>query len=190
MNPVTSIFRRPFAAVSVAMVFGLACVAARSARAQVPREFKLKAVFLFNFAQFTEWPANAFDSTNAPFVIGVLGANPFDAVLDDVVRGETVHGHRLRVERYQRVEDIRTCHILYISQSEAPRLEEIVNYLRGKPILTVSDIDSAAYSGVIIRFLTNHTIHFRVNLDAAKAAGVTLSSQLLRSAEIVGEKKQ
>src|SRR4051812_12970096 len=39
--------------------------------------YQLKAVFLFNFAQFVEWPAGAFRAANSPLIIGVLGENPF-----------------------------------------------------------------------------------------------------------------
>src|SRR2546429_1250447 len=51
-------------------------------------EYQLKAVFLFNFAQFVEWPPAALPGDSAPFVIGVLGKDPFGADLDDIVRSE------------------------------------------------------------------------------------------------------
>jgi hypothetical protein len=66
-----------------------------SAEAQVSREYELKAVFLYNFAQFTDWPESAFADEKAPIIIGILGADPFVRALEDTVKGETVRGHPL-----------------------------------------------------------------------------------------------
>jgi hypothetical protein len=157
------------------------------AQASAAREYQVKAVFLFNFAQFVEWPAAAFPDETAPLVIGVLGEDPFGPVLDEVVQGESVGGRPLAVRRYRQPEEIDTCHILYIARSEAPRLDRIVSALKARGVLTVSDIEGAARSGVMIRFFAeNKRIRLRINLQAAREAGLVLSSKLLRPAEIVG----
>jgi len=158
------------------------------ARSQtISREYPLKAVFLLNFAQFTDWPTNAFDAPDSPFVIGVLGDDPFGDVLDEAVKDEQVAGRKFVVERYARVEDVKNCHILFISQSETRRMDKITNELKGKPILTVSDIDNLAYyHGVCVRFITeNNKIRLRINTDSLKAANLVMSSKLLRVAEVV-----
>ncbi len=91
--------------------------------AQVTREYDLKAAFLFNFAQFVEWPASAFVSADEPFTIGVLGEDPFGAALDDVIRNERVNGRPLVVRRCRSVDDSKGCQILFISKSESPKPE-------------------------------------------------------------------
>jgi hypothetical protein len=152
----------------------------------VSHEYPLKSVFLLNFAQFTGWPTNVFEQADSPLVIDVLGTDPFGPLLDDAVRGETVNGRKFVVERHQHVEDIKTCHILFISQSEAPRLGKIIAALKNRSILTVSDIEGSAHHGVCVRFITeDNKIRLRINLDSLKKAGLTMSSQLLRLAEIV-----
>ncbi len=156
---------------------------AQAARAS---EYQVKAVFLFNFAQFVDWPARAFHDSTAPFVIGVLGNDPFGAYLDETVRGETVHGRPLEVHRYQGVGEIKTCHILFISPSEEDRLGEILDTLRDRAILTVGDLPAFALRGGMIRFVADKSrIRLRINIEAAKAANLTISSKLLRAAEIV-----
>jgi hypothetical protein len=160
--------------------------AAPALPAQAPSEYQVKAVFLFNFAQFVEWPATAFPDVHAPLVIGVLGEDPFGAQLETVVRDEVVGGRKLTVQRYQRVEQVGDCHILFISQSESRRLEQVVAALKGRSILTVGDTPGFAVRGVMVRFVTEkNRIRLRINLDAAKAAGLVLSSKLLRPADIV-----
>jgi hypothetical protein len=154
-------------------------------------EYQLKAVFLFNFAQFVEWPATGFPAPDAPLVIGVLGTDPFGSTLDEVVRGEAVGSHRLEVRRYSRLEDIGPCQILFVGASEAARLEQVITRLEDRPILTVSDLEGSAVHGVMIRFTPeNGRIRLRINLEAARKAGLQLSSKLLRRAEIVGKKEQ
>ena len=155
-----------------------------SAQAQVSREYQLKAVFLYNFAQFTEWPPGAFADEKFPIVFGILGTDPFGRFLDDTITGETVRGRPLVVEHYRRAEEIKTCHILFVSQSEARQMDALVRSLKGKPILTVADADGPSSAGAIIRFaVENNKVHFRINQEAAGAAGLTLSSKLLRVAD-------
>ena len=160
---------------------------------EIPREYKIKAVFLFNFAQFTDWPSEAFADKDSPIIIGILGTDPFGTFLDDTVHGEVVNGRRLEVHRYTKVAETKSCHILYIAQSEANRLDHIVSELKTKPVLTVSDIKDAAGRGVMIGFMTDlKRIRLKINAEAAKTANLSLSSKLLRAAvDVIGalEKK-
>ncbi len=151
-----------------------------------PQEYQLKAVFLFNFAQFVDWPPKAFPEAQTPLIIGVLGQDPFGVYLDETVRGETVNNRPLTVQRYHRVEEIKTCHVLFISRSEVDRLEKILADLKGRNILTVSDAEGFAARGGMIRFIIEkNKIRLRINLEAAKDADLVISSKLLRPAEIV-----
>lgn len=153
------------------------------------REYQVKAVFLFNFAQFVDWPADAFPASDSPLVLGVLGNDPFGAVLDEAVRDEKAGAHPLEVRRYRRLEDADGCHILFIGRSEATNLESIVLALQNRNVLTVSDSENAARRGVMIRFINdNNRVRLRINLDSTRRAGLTISSKLLRAAEIVGDK--
>jgi hypothetical protein len=150
------------------------------------REFQIKAVFLYNFAQFIDWPADAFESPESPLVIGVLGADPFGPFLDQTVHGEKVNGRPLVVRRFQSAGEIDLCHILFISGSEAAQAQQIVASLKGRPVLTVSDWEEPRLQTAVVRFLMERgRVRLRINLDAAKSAGLNISSKLLRSAETV-----
>jgi hypothetical protein len=150
-------------------------------------EYQLKAVFLFNFAHFVEWPAAALPRDNAPFVIGVLGQDPFGHDLDDVVRGEAVNQHPLAIERYAAVTDVRSCQILFVAAAEVRHLDGIIGTLQQRSVLTVTDADGPLPRGVIIGlFRQDNRIRMRIDLKAAKASNLTISSKLSRAAEIVG----
>ena len=153
---------------------------------QVSREYQLKAVFLYNFAQFTEWPPDAFQDPQAPIIIGIFGKDPFGESLDEAVRGEKVGGRPLVIRRFTRLEDVQTCHILFLTDSQSKRLPAILAAVKGRGILTVSDMENFVPQGGMVRFLTrNNRIQLRINMDAVKAARLTISSKILRSAEIV-----
>jgi len=155
--------------------------------AAAPTEYQVKAVFLFNFSQFVEWPAQALGAPDAPFSICILGEDRFGSELDATVRGESVQGHPFVVRRYHNPADVAACRILFIGDSQLTQLEKVVRSLEGSATLTVSDIDHSAERGAIIQFTSEHNrLRLRINVAAAKAAGLTISSKLLRPAEIVG----
>lgn len=152
----------------------------------VSREYPLKAVFLLNFARFTDWPTNSFAGPDAPFIVGVLGKNPFGPLIEQTDQGEAIDRHKIQVEYYRNVADLKECNMLFISQSEAGRVSEVVAKLKTKPVLSVADFPDAAGDGVCVQFVTEHNrIRFRINTNALKAAHLMMSSELLRLAEIV-----
>lgn len=171
------------------LLFLLASFAVWEAQAQVSREYDIKAVFLLNFAQFVDWPPQAFAQTNSPFVIGVLGvADPFGRTLDEVVEGETVRGREIRAKRFRRLEEVDVCHILFLSASEERRAGEMLAALKNRPILTVGDMDRFVSRGGMIKLYTESgRVRLRINNDAARAAGLTLSAKLLRVGRTSGE---
>jgi len=172
-------------AFSFLSLFAPAVLSAQSPK-RAFNELEVKIVFLFNFTQFVEWPPGAFPDAQAPLVVGILGQDPFGRTLDQVVRGEKARNRAIIVERYQRVEDVKQCHLLFISSSEGKDYERIFGALERRPILTVGDTDGFARRGGMMRFLTeNNRLRLRVNLKAAQRAGVSISSNLLRPAEIV-----
>jgi len=149
--------------------------------APVP-EYQIKAGFLLNFAQFVSWP---FQSSDAPFIIGILGDDPFGSYLDETVRGEKVNNRSITVQRLRRRADPRTCNILFISQSERDRVAQVLSNLKGRPVLTVSDIDGFTdLGGMIELFTEKNNIRMRISLDAVKASNLRVSSKLLRVAEV------
>lgn len=168
-----------------ALVFVLGAEAT-SMSAQPVQEHEIKAAMLFNFARFVEWPPHAFENERAPLVIGILGGDPFGPLLDELVRNEVVKDRSVAVRRLQRLEDADRCQILFIGDTEAGRFERILKTLQDRPVLTVGNLEGFARSGGMVRFLTVHgRIRLRVNLAAARGAGLQISSKILRAADIV-----
>ena len=156
----------------------------------VTQEYDLKAAFLFNFAQFVEWPPEAFADGTSPFTIGILGDDPFGQSLDEIVANETVRNRKLVVRRYRSVEQIDACHILFVCSSEANELDHITKALAHRSILTVGETkDFATHAGIIGFELAQRRLRLRISLAAAADARLTISSKLLRQAQIVRSKR-
>ncbi len=154
-----------------------------------PLDYRVKAAFLYNFGKFVEWPATAFASTNAPLVIGVLGGDPFHGDGERIVANKNINGHPVIVRQISHpgagqapgYSDLKSCHILFINASESDNLPDILDALKGASVLTVTDnLDHFAASGVIINFvMENKSVRFEINDDAARRAGLKISSKLL-----------
>jgi hypothetical protein len=166
--------------------------ASASAQATAPsKEYQVKAAFLFNFAQFVDWPVSAFAQEDAPLMICVLGDDPFGPYLDELVRGEQVNSRRLSVQRLRKPEDARQCQVLFVSRSGSGSLDRALALGKGMDALTVSDADGFAERGGIIQLTTESgKIRLKINVSAAKASNLVISSKLLRSAEIVASKDE
>jgi hypothetical protein len=176
-------------ALSTLALFVALDLGAAEARGKLTREYDLKAAFLFNFAQFVEWPPEAFPDASSPFVICVLGDDPFGKSLDEIVAHETIRNRRIEIRRYRDVQEISGCQILYVGASETPRLSHILAAIDGKRILSVGETDPfTAYNGIIQFLVVENRLRLRINVEAAKMAKLSISSQLLRQAEIVGAK--
>lgn len=164
----------------------LALAAAPSCQAAL-QEYQVKAVFLFNFTQFIDWPATTFRDAATPITICILGDDPFGSFLDDAVHGERVGNRTLVVRRLGHGDDVAGCQIAFISSSESARLDETIRHLDTLPVLTVSDVRGFGEHGGMVAFVTadNH-VRLRINLDAVRTVGLSVSSKLLRVAEVVG----
>jgi hypothetical protein len=148
--------------------------------------YQLKAVFLSNFAQYTDWPAGVFAGPRAPLVIGILGADPFGTNLENAVRGQKVNFRPLRLRHFRSVDEIKTCQILFISASEIKRLPLILQALKGRSILTVSDLPDFALRGGVIGLVSEAgQIQLQINFEVLSAARLTMSAKMLRTAKIV-----
>lgn len=167
---------------ALAVLLALVCVAQGSNVS----EYAVKADYLSNFAENVRWPKSAFADPGSPIVLGILGDDPFGKTLDDVVKGKTAAGHTLSVKRFgnfdkDQLDDLKTCQILFISDSEQDNVREILTALSGTHLLTVSEIDQFPKMGGIIQFTQDgDLIGLVINPKTAVSAGLRLSAELMK----------
>jgi hypothetical protein len=149
-------------------------------------EYEVKAAFLLNFAKFVEWPPKAFQNSNAPFVIGIVGDDPFGDALLQIVKGQSAQRRRIEIRHFKVAEDFGDCHLLFASRSLAAQTDHILTRLQGRPVLTVSEKENFVRQGGVIGFaVVDKSVRFDINAKAATAVDLKVSSKLLAVAREV-----
>jgi len=169
-----------------------ASAGAQAGDASDSSEYLIKAGFIYNFAKFVEWPSTAFAEPDSPIVIGVLGTDPFGDIINHVVEGKKIGARGFVIRRFKwskelkDSKDFKECRILFVSSSEKLHFEEIVEAVKGLPILTVGETPGFAERGGMIRLmLEDNRVRFEVNVDAAHDGNLNISSRLLTLARII-----
>lgn len=151
--------------------------------------YKIKAAFLLNFAKFVDWPETSFTNSAAPFVIGLVGEDPFGQLLDDAFVDRSVNGRGFVIRRFSKEENPENCHILFVSASEKARLPVLLRTLESKPVLTVSEMDRFGQAGGMINFklvgAQVKQVKLETNPEAAVLVGLKLSSKLISISTVV-----
>jgi len=176
--------RTRIAAISI-LVTAVLASGAEPAQSQAKSEYALKAVFLYNFCRFIEWPKSEFASSTDPIIIAVIGEDPFGRLLEEAVHGETLRGRSIQIQRYRNPDSIGHCHLLFISQSETRRMDAILAAVAGKSVVTVGETDAFLDQGGMIALTAERNrIGLHINPSLLRAANLDVSSKLLRVAQI------
>lgn len=140
----------------------------------------VKAAYLYNFVKLVEWPSNSFETASSPFVIGVIGRNSLGDELDEVLKDRQIDGRKVTAVRFATPASATNCHVLFIPESERRNVDNILEAVGSRPILTVSDLKGFETRGMIALVKENSTITLRIDPDKAAKAGLKVSSRLLR----------
>ncbi|MEO6708564.1 MAG: YfiR family protein [Planctomycetota bacterium] len=153
-------------------------------------EYEVKAQFLLRFATtYVKWPETAFASKSSPFIVAVIGKDPFGKPLDELLKDKLVGEHPIKVVRFASSEALANCHMLFVPESAEKQLKKISAFCKDKPILVVAESISAAQSGAHFGlFLEKSKLKFAINPMATRQAKLEVSSELLKLAVIVENK--
>jgi len=159
---------------------------ATASQSSVPTEYRIKANFLAMVPSFIDWPEDAFPSAQAPILVCVLGEFSFGINLARAVQGATSHGRRVEVQPKHKDQELRSCHVLFVSRSETKRYEKVLQAVQGADVLTVGETPDFLKAGGALSFsFERETLQFEVNLLAANSAHLKISSRLLALARQV-----
>ena len=150
-------------------------------------EDTLKAVYIEKFTRFVEWPKESeIDDTSKPFVIGIIGESPFEPALKEIFSSRKIRDKNVVVRRISGMDRIADCHLLFISNISKEKLQKVLSAIKGRPILTVSDTEGFARSGVFINFyVLDNKLRFEINERAVRESKLTFSYLLMQIAKIV-----
>lgn len=140
-------------------------------------ELEVKAVFLYNFAKYVDWPPTS-RGTSTTIRMCVPANSAFLAVLRDAVRDEVVNGRPLSAVGLDGLDAARDCDILYVGGAATPDAAAWINAVRGRQVLTVGD--GVLVDGLVIAFVRDQNrIRFDINRQAAARQNLAISSRLL-----------
>jgi len=154
--------------------------------AETVDEYQAKAAILYNFAKFVQWPPQAFHNSTHPITICIFGRTRIERELADAARGKDIGSRPVVVSAISKVPEACNCQMLFISSSEQKRIKSILQELRTMSVLTVGETDGFTDAGGIANLeFTRDRIQMSINVEAAAAARLQISSKLLRLARIV-----
>ena len=172
--------RRSF---GLAALAALAFAVANAFAAPPATEEQVKAVFLFNFASFVEWPESTMPPAGEPFSICTLGEQPFGAALEEACRGENVFGRALSARVVESAAELAACQVAFIGRDHDASIADVLAALKRRGVLTVGETDRFASAGGMIRFrIVQSRVRFEIDSQAAEAAGLRVSSHLMKLA--------
>lgn len=190
-QPPSPLLQRPSALrAGIWLLFALAVAgllpALAAAQASESSETEMKAANVFNFTKFVEWPDSAFDDPQAPVVFGIVGGGRLAFQLQRITAGQKVQGRNMVVRKQSFGDDLRGCHLLFISASEGQHAAQILAGLKDSSVLTVSDMDGFADAGGMVQIaIEAGRARFVVNLDAATQSRLRVSAKLLALARVI-----
>jgi hypothetical protein len=149
-------------------------------------EYKVKALFLYNFAQFVQWPAETFKDAASPLTICILEPNPFEDTLEHIVENKAIDGRTLHVRRLSDTMQASGCQILFVPAGQSKRTHTLLAELRMTGLLIVGEVAGFASDGGVINFkLKDGNVRLEINVTAAERERLHISAKLLSLAEIV-----
>jgi hypothetical protein len=157
------------------------------ARAAVS-ESDVKAAFLPRFARYVTWPQSATPGGSNPYVLCIIGGDPFGGGIASAARSQSVDGRRIVVRRLDSAGNAGQCHIAFVTGGQGKSVSQILAALRGKPVLTVTDSRNGSDRGMIHFVVVEGRVRFYIDQAEASADGISISSRLLALAIGVRQK--
>ncbi|MCH2037608.1 MAG: YfiR family protein [Rickettsiales bacterium] len=145
-------------------------------------EYQLKSIFLINFTDYIEWPEHLEHQTKR---ICTFGEDPFDNNLD-IINDQAPEHLRSKIKRNISFSDIKKCHIVFISQSQELSAKEVIDRIKGLPILTVGQTKKFIKNGGMIQFdSSKDNINIIINYKQAIDSNLVINANLLNIASKV-----
>jgi hypothetical protein len=138
---------------------------------------KFKALFMYNFTKYIEWPATV---RQGDFIIGILGNSPMTKELEIIAGKQKVGTQSILVKTFNSIDEIDNCHILYVPASKSSSLAQIIEKLSGKSVLVVTDKEGLATQGSCINYIKDgDRIKYELNKKNIEKRGMVVSSNLV-----------
>ena len=164
---------------TAALVLALAAMLPASPAYAQASDTAVKAAFLPRFARYVTWPGPATPRPTDPFILCVVGGDPFGRAVDEAARSQSVDGRRIAVKRLQSASGVEGCHIAFVEGSRTQPAGQALAAIGRRPVLTVTDASNGGQRGIIHFTIVSGRVRFFIDQAAALQRGLTISSRLL-----------
>jgi YfiR/HmsC-like len=162
---------------ALSSAMGLGCLV----RAESRDERAVRAAYVYNLIRYVEWPSKQTD-----LIVGVVGEPSTGDVLEQLLNGKEDGGRKIRVVSAYTQEDFGRCSLLYVTGGSEADLSRLLDRVKGRAVLTVGESDVFARGGGMVALVnTGEHIRIEINLEAAQAGGIRISSRVLSLSTIV-----
>ena len=169
-------------ATSALLLIGLMMANPSHVFGQEQDEYAVKAAYIFNFSKFVEWPPT---NGSGAFEICILGDDPFDSTIDQLIHGRSAYGHSFQVRRIKGTADAKSCRIVFVGSADRTMAAKLVDAVRGTSVLTVGETqDFLRIGGMIALQMEDSHVQIIINANAAQSANLRISAKLLMMARI------
>lgn len=144
---------------------------------------KFKALFLYNFTKYIEWPA---DKQGGDFVIGVLGNSPIIKELDIIASKKKIGLQPIKVKVFNSINDIGSCHVLFIPSGKSSSLAQVNKKIAEKGILVITDKPGLGKKGSGINYVLNGGHQdFEINKNTIEQQNLKVNSSLFALGTVI-----
>lgn len=157
----------------------LLCLSQATAAEAQTTDTAVKAAFLPRFARYVDWPSRALPTDNGPFLLCLIGGDPFGRMLDTAAQDQSISGRPIQVRRLDSVAAAAGCHVAFVQGSRTQPVGQVLAVLAQRPVLTVTDAANGGQRGMIHFSVINGRVRFFIDDAAARHHGLTISSRLL-----------
>ena len=141
------------------------------------QDAKFKALFMYNFTKYIEWPV---EKQKGDFVIGIYGSSPINKELAIIAQKKKVGTQPIIVRQINTYSEMKGCNILFIPENRSMKIEEIVSNCSGKGTVLITEKEGMANSYSGLNYVTvSGRQSFEVNRENLEKQGVKVNSVLL-----------
>ncbi len=110
-----------------------------------------KALFMFNFAKYIDWPSS---SPQDEFIIGIYGNDDIVSELKKLAAARKINNKPIVIKCVKDPSEAKGAHIFYVPQSQSANINKVTTFFNQKPTLIVTDKPSMCSKGALINYIT------------------------------------
>ncbi len=142
----------------------------------IAQDEKFKAIFIYNFTKYINWPASEGD-----FIINVLGDDAITMEMGEIATKKTVGNAKIKIIKILVLSDIKDCRILYVAAGKTDLLREIFLIAKKSNILVITEKANSCKNGSCINFINKDgKLTFEISKANIDVCGLEVSSDLLK----------